>query len=264
MNVFKRIIRSVIAMSAILTMAMPAFLIEDVELEEAAPRALQVLIVSEDGNTLYTGEEAERVFQELNSIPSYVEPEMLRDTSIKAELTSNDDVKPYGAFRYKYRFVPDDMEGTKVYGSYSIISNAWCNATSVAQTATVAFTATASWSVNPTLTGKFKEAVELAIGAEWGKEYTKGISHEIHVEPKKRVWLQYRPEYILHSGESQKYYITRGTGILIVEETQDVNVREAYMVNVTMDDKTYELPAGAYIWCEDSDYMAHNPPVVQS
>lgn len=98
MNIYKRIMSSVIAMSAILTMAMPAFLVEDVEPEDAAPRALQVLIVSEDGNTLYTGEEAERVFQELNSIQPYVEPETFMDTSIKAELTSNDDVKPYGTF----------------------------------------------------------------------------------------------------------------------------------------------------------------------
>lgn len=90
MNVFHKIVSSVIAMSAIVTMAMLAFRAEDVEPDDAAPRALQVLIVSEDGNTLYTGEEAERVFQELNSIQSYVEPEMLTDTSMIAELTSND------------------------------------------------------------------------------------------------------------------------------------------------------------------------------
>lgn len=264
MKLLKRFLSMVLALSAISTMSMSAFAADTVESDDSAPRVLQVLIVSESGNELYTGEDAERVFSELNNLQTPTAPAVLDETSIEVSSLPESSIEPNGAFSYKYRFLPDENDGTKVYGSYSIISDPWGNATSVQQSATISFTATSSWSVNCTLTGKYKEVVEGAIGGDWGKEYTVETSHEQNVAPKKRVWLQYRPEYILHSGQAQKYYITRGTGILIVETSKDVDIREAYMRNVTMNGKTYELPAGAYVWCEDSDYMNSNPPVVQN
>jgi len=50
---------------------------------------------------------------------------------------------------------------------------------------------------------------------------------------------------------------------LIVESSKDVDIREAYMRKVTMSGEKFTLPAGAYVWCEDSDYMNRKPPVVQ-
>lgn len=264
MKLFKKLLSALLALTALTSTAIPAFAVEAEPVEQSSPRVLQVLIVSEDGSELYTGEEAVRVYNELNSIETTIATPNASMTAIEPAAIVDGELDPTGAFSYEYRFLPDANDGTKVYGSYSIISDPWGNATSLEQTASFTFTATSAWSVNCTLTGKFKDAVELAIGGDWSEEYSATVSHEQTVAPKKRVWLQYKPEYILHSGKAQKYYVTRGTGILIVEESKDVDIREAYMRQVSMGGHTYNLPAGAYVWCEDSDYMNRTTPVIQN
>lgn len=261
MNFLKKSLSMLLILATVATMPISAFAAETEEETPTEPHVLQVLIVSENGNEFYTGEAAEKKYEELQKIET---PPISNGIEALGDVSSDDDVETQGAFSYKYRFVPDSKDGTTVYGSYSIISDPWGNNTSLTQKATIAFTAKSSWSVNCTLTGKYKKAVEGSVSGDWSKEYSVSISHEQNVAAKKRVWLQYRPEYILHSGKAQKYYITRGTGILIVESSQDVDIREAYTRNVTMGGKTYNLPAGAYVWCEDSDYMNSKPPVVQN
>ena len=231
-----------VLLSITATTSTTVFATENINPDNATPRVIQVLIVSEDGNEFYTGKDAERVFSEFNSTKIAAIPVEIEEKTSGTIEEFKFDVHPLGAFSYKYRFLPDARNKTKVYGDYSIISDPWGNATSVQQTATISFTAKSSWSVNCNLTGKYKEVVEGSIGGDWGKEYSVETSHEQQVAPKKRVWLQYRPEYILHSGKAQKYYVARGSGVLIVESSKDVDIREAYMRKITMNGKTYELP----------------------
>lgn len=232
--------------------------------EETSPHILQVLIVSNDGNSLYVGDEAERVYSELKEETNIVSENIPIENSANETPTfSTSSVAPTGAFKYKYRFVPDSKNGTKRYGNYSIVSNAFGNGTSTTQSASISVTSSASWIVNCTLTGEYKNAVALSIGSDWSKTYSSTVSIPMRVLSKKRVWLEYRPEYILHSGKSEKYYVTRGTGITIVESSQDVNIWEAYETSTNINGNNYTLPAGTYVWCEDDDYMSHNPPAIQ-
>lgn len=260
MNFFKRFLCLALALAFTAALSLPVFAVGAAEQSDSEPRVLQVLIVDENGSQLYTGEEAERVFAELDSVQTTDAEEQ---AVVDAQQLSDDAVEPYGAFRYKYRFVPDSKDKTKVYGSYRIISDAIGNDTSLTQKLSFGISAKSSWSVNCKLTGKFKDTAEASIGGDWTKTYSGEATWEISVASKKRVWVQYRPEYILHSGKVQKYYKTRGMGITIVESSENVNIREAYERKLTLKNKTYKMPAGTYIWCEDNDYLSSKPPVVK-
>lgn len=260
MNFFKRFLCLALALAFTAALSLPVFAVGAAEQSDSEPRVLQALIVDEDGSQLYTGEEAERVFEELDSVQTTDAEE---PSVVDMQQLSDDAVEPYGAFRYKYRFVPDEKDQTKVYGASRIISEPFANATSLTQKATLGLSARSSWSVNCKLTGKFKDTAEASIGGDWTKSYSGTATWEISVAPKKRVWIQYRPGYIMHSGKVQKYYKTRGTGITIVESSEKVDIREAYERKLTLKNKTYKMPAGTYIWCEDNDYLSSKPPVVK-
>lgn len=221
-------------------------------------KVLQVLIVNDNGNFLYTGEEAQRVYENINGAENEAQ------SALENVIRNNEVYELLRSFSYKYRFVPGSNHGDKFYGSYTIISDPMGNATSRDQTSMFSFTATSAWSVNCSLTGKYKEVVEAAIGGDWSKEYSATHVVNFTVAPKKRVWLQYKPEYINHSGSSQKYYTPRYKDYpIIVESSQAVDIDEAYERTVTLAGEKLTLPAGVYVWCEDNDYLNKKSPKVQ-
>lgn len=265
---FKKLLTLALSATMLMGMGTTAFASEDLsESINNDSKVLQVLIVSDSGNFLYTGEEAQIAYENINELQFFDSNSLISampSNNVTIE-DNNDILGPQRSFSYKYRFVPDSDNGDKFYGSYSIISDPMGNATSRDQSSTFSFTATSAWSVNCSLTGKYEDVVEATIGGDWSEEYSATHAVDFTVAPKTRVWLQYKPEYIKHSGSAQKYYTPRYQDYpIIIESSQDVDIDEAYERTVTLAGTKLTLPAGAYVWCEDSDYLNRTTPRVQN
>ena len=233
----KRIISSLLAMATAFSLTSPSFA-ADSGTADTETEVVQMLIVSDDGCYLYQGADAQAAYNQMeegtfiNDPANLIESEPVPSSS-SSEKTStpnlSDDPSLYGAFSYKYRFVPDSGSGKKVYGDYSIISDPWGNATDTTQSSTVTFTASASGSISAKLTGKYLDALESEIGTQYTESFSSTVSVNYSVPPHKRIWLQYKPEYTRYVGEVQKYYIPRyNSDLIIVESSKDVEVLEAY------------------------------------
>lgn len=264
-----RLLSAFLATATVLSLGVTAFAVESSE-ENEDVTIVQVLVVSDNGCYLYEGEDAQAAFLEikdgsfvvssLNEIDSFP---VVTDAAKVLPVLNEPGIAP-NSLTYKYRFLPSENNKEKVYGSYSIISDPWGNATSAVQKSTIAFTATASGSMDCSLSGKYLDVVEEKIGTQYKEEFSATVSVDYNVPSHKRVWLQYKPEYTHYVGYAQKYYITRYSDQLIVETSKKVDILEASERTVSMLGSRYTLPAGTYVWCQDSDYMSKNPPKVQN
>ena len=266
----KTLSKKIISLFLALTMAFSLSASAFAATNKNDPDILQVLIVSDDGCFLYQGDNADTAFNDLNNGTLVNSPKnkiasspVLHNTSsVVTDPQPTPGIEPY-SLTYKYRFIPNANNKTKVYGNYSIISDVWGNDSSITQDSTFSFTASASGSVNRELSGKYLDAVEAKIGTSYTKTFSTTTSITNKVPAHKRVWLQYKPEYVRYSGTSQKYFITRRSHQLIVENSCKVDILEASERSINLAGKTLTLPNGAYAWCEDNDYLSSRPPVIK-
>lgn len=237
--------------------------------DEADSGVLEVLIVNEDGCHLYQGKDAQIAFEKLNEAPT-LEETAHEIPAIMASPSSMGDssIMFRGPFSYKYRFVPDAKNKTPVYGTFSIVSNHWGNETDITQSSHFTFSVSATGSVKTELKGKFLEAVEASIGTDYSKTYSANHTVDYNVPSRQRIWLQYKPEYTLYSGKSEKYFIPRGSAgpfrKEVVEESKPVRIHGVKQITVPIGNKVLTVPAGAYVWCYDNDYLSRKPPKVKN
>lgn len=233
-----------------------------------------MLIVSDDGCYLYQGSDAQSAHTQMengtfiNNPANLVqsEPVISNIFSEKSHIQNvSNESNLNGAFSYKYRFIPNSDSGKKFYGSYSIISDPWGNATDTPQSATVTFSASSSGSISTKLSGTYLDALQSEIGTQYTETFSATVSTNYSVPPHKRIWLPYKPEYTRYVGEVQRYFTPRYTGKpTIINYREKVDVLEASERATDILGHRYTLPAGAYTWCQDSDYMSKNPPVIQN
>lgn len=241
--------------------------------DEADSGVLAVLIVNDDGCFLYQGKDAQAAFERLQEAPTlgdaaYAGPAIIAPPmAIAGAPLGDSDIMFRGPFSYKYRFVPDAKNKTPVYGTYSIVSNSWGNGSDETQTSHFTFSVSATGSIKTELKGKYLEAVEASIGTEYSQTYSASSTIDYNVPARKRVWLQYKPEYTLYSGRSEKYFIPRGAAgpfrKEVVEESKPVRIFGAKKFTIPIGNKVLTVPAGAYVWCQDNDYSSQKPPKIK-
>jgi len=218
-------------------------------------KVVQIAIPDENGELqYYTGEEAQRLYDEIQEQTEDKLPETV-DTlpeTAKISLKENTAV-PSGMFTYKYRFVKS-RSGT-VYGKPERITNYLRNQTSVSQSMSISAYTQKTWSIDTTLTGKYKDAFSAAVGAGWQNTSTFTTELTVNVPSKRRVWLEFQPRYQYVKGEVQKYYVTRGPRkVMVIQERKAVYSKSPKTVNVKLGKKRTKGPDGIYTWKEDRNY----------
>lgn len=229
------------------------------EPDSGGERVIQIMIPDGSGGyETFQGEQAEEVYAQLmaQTIGSNDVVEPRGGITLPDSEKNGNNVSPRGMFTYKYRFVKS-ASGT-VYGTSQRISTYAGNATSVQQSKELAASASTTWSIDVTLTGKLKEVFEAAVGGSWEDSSSFSESLTVNVAPKKRVWLEFKPLYDYVSGKAEKYYETRGPiSTTVVEESKAVYSKSPRTITITLAGKSFKAPDGAYIWKEDSNYNSN-------
>lgn len=160
-----------------------------------------------------------------------------------------------GMFTYRYRFV-QQMTGV-TWGTSKRISTYVGNESSSKQSKKIHAATSVSWSINTTLSGRFRDVFVASVGGSW--QHTSGFDETltVNVMPKKRVWLEFKPRVKYIRGEAQKYYITRGSRQnTVITERRNVSTTSPTMITMTLGDKRISVPDGSYIWKEDGNYLS--------
>lgn len=214
-------------------------------------RVVQIALPDENGEyQIYTGDEAQKIYDQIEAETNYDE---IAEASESA--SENDGIDLLGMFTYKYRFVTSS-EG-KRYKSTRRITNYVCNQSSVAQSMSVSASTSISWTINCTLEGGFMSAFKSKVGASWSNTSSFTETFTLSVPSKKRMWLEFKPLVKYITGESQKYYVSRGTNTTVIAERKQVSSESPTSVTKSISGKSCTVPDGAYIWKEDSNYNSN-------
>lgn len=249
-------------LATVLVMGMSLFsvtsvLAGEIPVDSDQGRVVQIAIPNENGELqYYTGEKAQKLYDEIQKQTEdklQQKIDILPETA-KISLSKEDTVAPMGMFTYKYRFVKTSS-GT-VYGKKERITNYLKNQTSVSQSMSISAYTQKTWSINTTLTGKYKDTFSAAAGAGWQNTSTLSMELNINVPSKRRVWLEFQPRYNYVRGEVQKYYVTRGPKkVTVIQERKPVYSKSPKTINVTLGRKRSKGPDGIYTWKEDRRYQ---------
>lgn len=120
------------------------------------------------------------------------------------------------------------------------------------QTYDLRLSASQAWSINPEISGKYKEAVTLKLGGSWGKSYSKDETLHVNIAPGKTVQVQFVPIMDKSTGKAQKYYIPRG-GVStkpIIEKSLAVTTYNPKYTTCKVGPFNLKSIYGAYIWVE--------------
>lgn len=151
----------------------------------------------------------------------------------------------------RYRFVKES-DGVK-YGPQRRISNPLENYSSQTQQMQISVSSSTNWTINTSLSGKFKEVFEAQVRGSWSKNSSFSQSITANVEPYKRLWIEFRPLIRCVYGKSQKYFIPRGPfankGPVIVE-SKSVYSTSPRSVYITLGNQRFIATDGAYVWKE--------------
>lgn len=211
-----------------------------------------IMIAVPDSNgrlMYYTGNEAKEEYKRLTQQSDInADTEFIYDDIDEPDSSIESEAGPYGPFHYRYRFKLKSR-GTR-YGVQKRISNYLENRTTEKQQMTIGINATTSWSINASLTGKFKEVFNAAVGASWQDSSTISQTLVINVAPKSRVWMEFRPRLRYVSGRTEKYYIPRGpiSKRPVVVESKAVYSTSPRTIIVQLDTGSFRGTDGAYVW----------------
>lgn len=264
MRRLKKQIISIVAVIVIVSNTFPSYSLASTSEEGASKRVLQMIVPQEDGTIrTYTGDEAQALYEEMQEEEKNDENQVQltsdvseedNDTSDESDDTSDEGKDQIqGMFRYKYRFVKKSS-GTK-NGKSRRISNYLKNRTSKTQSMTVTGSTTQKWTISANLTGKYKKVFLSSVGASWQLNCGFTESLTVKVPPKKRVWLEFQPKYKYIKGESQKYYVTRGTTKKkIIEHKESVYSTSPKKITMSLGGSNFQGPDGTYTWMQDNNY----------
>lgn len=195
----------------------------------------------------YTGNEAKSMYMQILHQSSV---NMQEDFEILGEPLIEDEMEPTGPFTYKYRFIKESS-GTR-YGNSKRISNVLENRSSQTQKLQTSVSSSTSWSINTSLSGKFKQAFEATVGGTWANTSRFSQTITMSVGPNKKMWLEFKPLLRYVSGKSQKYFIPRGpvNKTPVVVESKYVYSTSPRSISMTLGNKTFTGTDGVYVWKE--------------
>lgn len=170
------------------------------------------------------------------------------------EIGLEDEIETRGPFHYKYRYLEskrtNDVERTELEKT---VTNKLRNNSSREQTYTLNLSVSQSWSISPSVSAKYEDAVTATLGSSWGKTYSKSESFQVNVAPGKTVWVTFIPIMDKSEGKAQKYYIPRG-GISknpIVEKSYNIVTYNPQYLTSKMGPFTFKSVYGVYVWHEN-------------
>lgn len=217
--------------------------------EDGEAGEVVMIVVPDSNGTLhqYTGSEAKAVYAQILQQSSISEPE---ESISSVDLPIEDEIEPCGPFHYRYRFVKESS-GVK-YGPQRRISNPLENYSSETQQMQITASSRTDWTINTSLSGKFKEVFEAQVGGSWSKNSSFSQTITANVGPYKRMWIEFRPIIRYVSGKSQKYFIPRGPVPKrpIVVESKSVYSTSPRSVYVTLGNQRFMATDGVYVWKE--------------
>lgn len=188
---------------------------------------------------------------ERQSISEDIEQRAAEESAMQA--ISEDEIETRGPFHYKYRYLEskrtNDVERTELEKT---VTNKLRNTSSTQQTYTLNLSVSQSWTISPSVTGNYEDAVKATLGGSWGKSYSKSESLSVNVKPKKTVWVTFVPIMDKSVGKAQKYYIPRG-GVSkdpIVEKSYDVTTYNPKYLTSKIGPFTMKSVYGVYVWHE--------------
>lgn len=207
---------------------------------------VMVIVPDDNGHVHYlTGYEAELALKQLENqeVISYANDSALTELE-------DDEAVDRGPFHYRYRFVKGSS-GTK-YLPAKRISNYLTNKSSRTQQLQTSASASTTWSIDVSLSGKFKEVFNAAVGGSWQTTASFSQVLTMNVAPKTEMWLEFKPLVRYVSGKSQKYFIPRGpvSKKPIVMESKNVYSTSPKSIRIKLGNQTVTAPDGAYVWKE--------------
>lgn len=257
MKKIKKILRVVMVMTMALSLSACAFTgqpetstIVDDSVDRGG-KVTRVDIPNGDGTfTTLEGEEAQEWYDKAGEEGKQ---EAAEEASIQPIEDEENEIETRGSFHYKYRYV--ETKHTKNVERKSLeraVTNKLRNETSTKQSYVLNLSVSQAWTISPSVTGNYKDAIKTTLGSSWGKTYSKTESLSVSMKPHKTVWVTFIPTMDKSVGKVQKYYIPRGgtNKKPIVEKSYNVTTYNPKYLTSKMGPFTIKSVYGTYIWHE--------------
>lgn len=253
MKGFKKAFSFFVATAIALSLSVPAFATERNVEGEPVDRSGQVTrvdIPNKDGTfTTLEGEAAQAWYDK-----AVAEGEQRTAQEAALDAVVDEEIETRGSFHYKYRYLEskhtDDVERTELEKT---VTNKLKNTSSTEQSYGLELSVSQSWTVSPSVSGSYEDAIKAELGGSWGKTYTKSESFTVNIAPKKTLWVTFIPIMDKSEGKVQKYYIPRG-GLSkdpIVEKSYNVVTYSPQYLTSKMGPFTFKSVYGVYVWHEE-------------
>lgn len=206
-----------------------------------------------NGDGTFTSLEGDEAQQWYNKAVAEGKQRMAEESAMQAVGENEIEIETRGPFHYKYRYLEsnhtNDVERTELEKT---VTNKLRNTSSTQQTYTLNLSVSQSWSISPSVTGSYEDAIKATLGSSWGKTYSKSEVLSVNVEPHKTVWVTFVPIMDKSVGKAQKYYIPRG-GLSkdpFVEKSYDVTTYNPKYLTSKIGPFTIKTVYGVYVWHE--------------
>lgn len=236
------------AMMMTLSLSTTAFAAEG-DAADDQHRVVRVDIPNSDGTfTTLEGDEAQQWYDRVMEQSKQIAAE---EQALNKQNIVERDFR--GPFHYKYRYIESKHTRDIERGDLEkIVSNKLRNNSSVEQEYKLDLSVSQSWSISPSLSAEFKNAVKAGVSGSWGNSYSKSESFTTKIAPGKTLWISFIPIMDKSEGTVEKYYIPRG-GInknpIVVEKHKVVSYNPQY-TTCKMGPFTFKSVYGTYVWNE--------------
>lgn len=178
--------------------------------ESKAPKTIKVEIVINGKSTILEGEAAQdyvnqKVIEEQKMMSLKRELAMQRSPLQKSQNQNKIEKSP-NTVTYYYTYEQRGYnENAHRPSLKQRITQQWKNSSSITQSHTFSYSSSSEWSINLDVSGKFKEAVTVALGGSWTNKYSASDSVTMNVPAGKTMYMTYYPIMKNSWGYSQKW-----------------------------------------------------------
>lgn len=250
----QKVFSVIMALTMAFALSVSAFATGQIAEEDNSNSVTRVYLPNPDGTySVLEGEEAQAWYNEaLAETEERIEQE---SAMLSATNSMGDSIgEPMrGPFHYKYRYI-ESKHTTNVRRTdlERAVTNELENNTSRDQSYKMTISVSQSWTVSPSLSSQYKNAITATLGASWGETYETNEEISVTIPSHKTCWMTFIPIMDKSEGQAQKYFIPRGpfSDTPFVEESYDVVTYAPKYLNIQVGSKTTQGVFGAYIWHE--------------
>jgi len=156
-----------------------------------------------------------------------------------------------GSVKYGHYYV--ETSNGKSNGSTVRVMPYAKSTTSTTQAMDVSLSASSSWSINSSITGKWKDAVTASPGSSWTKTYSASITVRLSVAPRKTGWVESTPSMQYSIGCVERKFWDRTHRKWIILSAKSVTAYSPLQITASFGGKTFKSPDGTYIFKEKNN-----------